>query len=395
MIETRERLIHVLTEAAEVEHNVLCSYLYAAFSLKRANEVAKPEQGKAVERWRKQILSVAIEEMAHLAGVNNLLLAIGGAAHLDRPNLPVPPGYHPADIVVRLTPFDRATLDHFIFLERPEEVALPDAGGFEPNGPPRELRPGALTPSSVDYATLGELYDRIAEGFKGLAARLGEGTLIDPDGRGQLRRAAAGMPDIDAITSLDQALATIERIKEQGEGSSGKQEDSHFDRFLAIREEWQALLTDDPDFAPAWPAAADPVMRRPAEDAVRVWITAPAAAAELDFGNAAYGLMLIVLSQIFGQEDEAEQGRLMQLAMRLMAVAGGVGNRLARLPAIDGDSAVNAGLSFAVPRNLGIRPARWEIYIGERLAELRTRAAALFEGEAKVEMLRRLGEPSR
>ncbi len=31
----REQLIHVLTEAAEIEHNLLCSYLYAAFSLKR------------------------------------------------------------------------------------------------------------------------------------------------------------------------------------------------------------------------------------------------------------------------------------------------------------------------------------------------------------------------
>ncbi len=26
--------MHLLTEAAELEHNILCSYLYAAFSLK-------------------------------------------------------------------------------------------------------------------------------------------------------------------------------------------------------------------------------------------------------------------------------------------------------------------------------------------------------------------------
>lgn len=30
MIETREHLIHVPTEAAQIEHNLLCSYLYAA-----------------------------------------------------------------------------------------------------------------------------------------------------------------------------------------------------------------------------------------------------------------------------------------------------------------------------------------------------------------------------
>lgn len=38
MIETREHLIHLLTEAVQIEHNLLCSYLYAAFSLKRAGE---------------------------------------------------------------------------------------------------------------------------------------------------------------------------------------------------------------------------------------------------------------------------------------------------------------------------------------------------------------------
>ena len=35
---SREHLIHLLTEAAEVEHNILCSYLYTAFSIKRGVE---------------------------------------------------------------------------------------------------------------------------------------------------------------------------------------------------------------------------------------------------------------------------------------------------------------------------------------------------------------------
>ena len=29
---TREQLIHALYEAAELEHNLMCTYLYAAFS---------------------------------------------------------------------------------------------------------------------------------------------------------------------------------------------------------------------------------------------------------------------------------------------------------------------------------------------------------------------------
>ena len=113
----REQLIHVLTEAAEIEHNLLCSYLYAAFSLKRGiDEGLTPTEAAAVSRWRKSVMSVALEEMAHLALVNNLLVFIGGSPHFNRPNFPVPPGYHPAGFSARLTPFDADTLEHFLYV---------------------------------------------------------------------------------------------------------------------------------------------------------------------------------------------------------------------------------------------------------------------------------------
>jgi hypothetical protein len=42
-------LLHLLAEAAEVEHTPMCSYLYAAFSLKRAGEPGvTEEQGEAL-----------------------------------------------------------------------------------------------------------------------------------------------------------------------------------------------------------------------------------------------------------------------------------------------------------------------------------------------------------
>jgi hypothetical protein len=53
----------LLTEAAEIEHNLLCSYLYATFSLKREGEGhLTPDQAAACERWRKVVLSIALEE---------------------------------------------------------------------------------------------------------------------------------------------------------------------------------------------------------------------------------------------------------------------------------------------------------------------------------------------
>ena len=132
MPNSREHLIHLLTEAAEVEHNILCSYLYAVFSLKvGVEEGFTLREADAVRRWAQVLQDVAMEEMGHLATVNNLLVAVGGSPHFDRPNLPLAPGYHPSCFVVRLSPFDRATLDHFIYLERPEEEPLPDAKPFE------------------------------------------------------------------------------------------------------------------------------------------------------------------------------------------------------------------------------------------------------------------------
>jgi hypothetical protein len=76
VIGSREQLLHLLAEAAEIEHTLMCSYLYAAFSLKRAGEPGvTEEQGEALERWRKAIIDVAVEEMGHLVIVANLTVA--------------------------------------------------------------------------------------------------------------------------------------------------------------------------------------------------------------------------------------------------------------------------------------------------------------------------------
>ena len=56
VIEHREALIYMLCEAAELEHGIMCQYLFAAFSMKdRADEGLTDEQAETVRRWRKQI----------------------------------------------------------------------------------------------------------------------------------------------------------------------------------------------------------------------------------------------------------------------------------------------------------------------------------------------------
>jgi len=126
LLPTREQLIHALYEAAELEHNLMCTYLYAAFSMKDETEVDTPEEADAVKRWRRVILDVAVEEMGHLAAVWNITSAVGGSPRFGRVNFPIDPGYLPAGIVVKLAPFNEDVLQHFIHLERPIGSKEPD-----------------------------------------------------------------------------------------------------------------------------------------------------------------------------------------------------------------------------------------------------------------------------
>src|SRR5215475_6967145 len=102
----REILINRLYEASELEHNLMCTYLYAAFSLKDGEaEGLGAAEAAAVRRWRSVLLQVAIEEMGHLVAVWNITAALGGSPRIGRTNFPLDPGYLPASITVRLAPF--------------------------------------------------------------------------------------------------------------------------------------------------------------------------------------------------------------------------------------------------------------------------------------------------
>jgi hypothetical protein len=355
----------MLAEAAEVEHNLLCSYLYAAFSLRRQHEGLSAPEADTVARWRELVVGVAVQEMGHLATVNNLIVALGGAAHFDRPNFPVPPGYHPASFELRLTPFDRATLEHFIFLERPDTAPLADPEPFRaPEAMPRDSGRLRITPSARDYATIGDLYRSIGRDLKLLAAARGPRTFVCADRQASARD--TGIKGLLIIHDLATALAALRSVVEQGEGGPPDAQDSHFARFCAISEEWDRLRERNPDFDPAHPAARDPVMRRPASGLERVWITAPHAVEMVDLGNALYGALLTLLAQLY--EPGAPQKQLTRAAIDLMHGLSRTGCALARLPARSDSPGVNAGLTFAVPRASG---ARTEVSIvAERLEEL-------------------------
>jgi len=52
VIEHREQLWSLLVEAAQIEHMIMCQYLYAGFSLKtEPDEGLTAGQAEAVARW--------------------------------------------------------------------------------------------------------------------------------------------------------------------------------------------------------------------------------------------------------------------------------------------------------------------------------------------------------
>ena len=315
VIGSREQLLHLLAEAAEIEHTLMCSYLYAAFSLKRAGEPGVSEAlGETLERWRKTIMDVAIEEMGHLVLVANLTVAVGGRPHFGRPNFPVDPGYFPSGLVVRLTGFDAETLKHFIFLERPQDIAGEDSEAFAQPEYDRDQAHLGLMPSAQDYATIGHLYEAIRANLIALDRDGGGANLFIGGAASQVGQSIIDLEGVEPITTLAAAGQAIDIIVEQGEGSAADRDVSHYRSFQTIQHELEAAFAETPDFAPAWPVADSPVLRQPPEPKGKVFVDHPVAAPLLDFACATYGLLLRCLVQCFGRDDHevrTSQGALM------------------------------------------------------------------------------------
>lgn len=377
---TREQLLYWLHEASEIEHNLMCCYLYAAFSLKRDDAAWRPEQREAVARWRRTITSVALEEMTHLALVANLMSALGASPHLGRPTLPVDAGPYPAGFVIRLQPFSVATIEHFKFLERPIDQTLADGEGFASRSSYRRAVPeGRLSPGARDYATVGELYETVAASLEAFAAKHGEAALFLGAPELQVDAGLAPLPGVSAVVDLASALLAIKTIVTQGEGAGGEQHDSHFMRFSRMATELASLLAADPSFEPAWPAATNPVMNPPIQHtSERVFIDHPANSRWLDIGNALYTTSLRCLQQGFGATDRHAKATWLGASFALMRACSPVGEGLAARPARSDAQTPHAGLSFTPLRTAAVLPSgRAAEVVAERLGELRERALAL------------------
>jgi CDGSH-type Zn-finger protein/uncharacterized Fe-S cluster protein YjdI len=378
---TREALLHALYEAAEIEHDLMCTYLYAAFSLKSPDEGLSGAEADAVVRWRREITAVAIDEMSHLVAVWNITSALGGAPRFGRTNFPLDPGYLPARIVVKLAPFNEASLQHFVYLERPVGSNEPEGVGFEPERMfQRGILAERLTPMPIDYSTVGEFYKVLGEGIRALVTRVGESAAFAGDPALQLSSTETALPWARPVRCSKTAMAALDAIIRQGEGAPGHSAGSHFERFCTIRAEYQALKAANPAFAPSHPAAVNPVLRRPPRPEGRVWLETNAASATVDVANAAYGLMLRLLAYSYAvAAPHPDKTLAVDLATGLMRAMAQFGQHAARLPAGPSNPQCNAGMSFTTLRDAAAFPpgAAARRFFTERLSELRAAAAGL------------------
>jgi CDGSH-type Zn-finger protein/uncharacterized Fe-S cluster protein YjdI len=382
---TREQLIHALYEAAELEHTLMCTYLYAAFSLRDADSAGfSADEAAAVARWRAVIMKVAVEEMGHLTAVWNITAALGGAPRFGRSNFPLEAGVLPAGVVVKLAPFNAASLQHFIHLERPDGSSEPDGQGFDPELLfTRGTLAPRLTPMAVDYDTVGAFYAMLGENLRAFVAQLGEAAAFCGDPLLQLAPDEVALLGAKPVVCLKTALAAFSAIVKQGEGAPEDSVDSHFQKFATIRDELDALLAVNPAFTPAFPAALNPVLRPPMRREGRVWIENEDAAVTVDLANAGYALMLRLMAYSYVvPRPRPEKALSISLALGLMRAVTHLAERAARLPAGPSNPGCNAGMSFtalrdAAPLLPGPSAAR---FFTERFDQLAAAAVALDEG---------------
>jgi CDGSH-type Zn-finger protein/uncharacterized Fe-S cluster protein YjdI len=388
VIQDREELFYLLSEAAEFEHSVMCSYLYTMWTLKSdVSEDVTAAELAAIEGWRSSIRQVALEEMLHLALVNNILASIGASPHLWRPEFPVPPGWFPAGMVLRLSPFTEATIDHFIYIEKPEGIALVDGAGFDhPAHYARATRPDLLSPTPQDYTSQGQLYHSVLRGLAKLVDALGEKNVFVGHGEAQVGAGEFGLPGLFKVDDLASARRAVEEIIHQGEGAPAHREDSHYQRFVAIKEEFVRLKRERPDFEPARPVVENPTLADPGNRQDVTAISDTLACKVVDLGNSLYALMMRAFAQVFAPAPLPRELRagLALAATELMYAMNYVGAAVTRLPIGSARPGVTAGLTFALPISSGQLVQRCAAQVlNERVREL-AGAAAKLEGIVPV-----------
>ena len=383
MMEKRTRLANLLTEAAELEHCVVCQYLFLAFSMKRHLDEGGVtwQQLELMRGWEADLLVIARQEMEHLGIVANLLTAIGEAPHFARPNFPIPSEYFPVDDAPSLEPFGLSPLRRLIRFERPANPLPQHAALLAATFPADRAMP---------LKTVGELYGMIKKLFEELNALDPKALFIGPPSaqrtttdilpipvRGVPLKPGGAQYDVklDAVTDLPSAIRVIDQIVREGEGLPNDIDTSHYGRLLAMAAKLKEERERDRSFAPA-----RPVMKNPAAER----INDPATRVVFEIFETAYETAILLLLRYFGQTNEAAPDvRNIQQAVffpMMTSVLRPLGEILTQLPAEAHGSVNRAGPAFKFARRIAFLPHR---DAAQQLAIMRLRAMAVALNSAR------------
>jgi len=395
-IGSREDLAFVLSEASTLEHMIMCEYLFAAFSLKRSEaEGLTSAELEKVQNWRGVIVTVAIQEMTHLALVNNMLVAIGSSPYFQHSNFPQPSRYFSPNVRLALVPFGEQALRHFLYLERPEGMSIEGVPGFEVLGDlnPTELR-GGIVPKSQYFSTVGNLYRGIQKGFGDLVAKYGEMGVFIGAAHTQATEERFGLPSLIAVKDLGSANGAVDGIVEMGEGARGDWTNAHFGMFLGIFKDFMETRKSNPSFRPTRPVVA--AYATPPIGVENATIIAdPFTSSVSDLFNASYGLAVHTLSRFYVHENDrpAELQALADTAVGIMSrVIDPLGVLLTTLPVGGNLPGVTAGPSFELQNREYLLPHRREavMVLEERLAELANYTSSLAKSAPSTSASRQL-----
>ena len=232
------------------------------------------------------------------------------------------------------SPPSREALDRFILFEEPDSVA-------------------AARQAPLGFDTIGGLYRRVET----LITELDHRELFLGDRASQVGPALADFPGLGAITDQASAIAAVERIVEQGEGTRADRVDSHLGVFRTIRDQLDEVSVSWGEFTPARPVLSNPVTARRAGQAVNANVITNDGTARLaELFDGTYTLMLALLGAAFAHDTTDTRGELAHVGIGLMpTVLRPVAESLTRLPAT-GEPIPTAGPPFFVSRFLPLPP---------------------------------------
>lgn len=381
-------LSRLLWEAAVLEHQFMCQYLYAAFSLKRSPDATcNAAQFEHVRRWASTLYMIARQEMEHLSIVNSILTAVGLEPCLLRFGFPSQSAWftgatrsrrqrandpEPCDLPFVLSRFDYSTVCRFACMESPLLADVPprdqpwvlancfkDASGRCPCAPPdgiEEVPRFHLTargklgapPGTVEPGTVQELYEAIGNELTRLTALYGEAWVFSGHLSGQSELPSEFDIYLFPICNLSSALAGVRLVKEQGEGIEASAGFTpHFLHFSDMARDYQLILASDPAFAPSVPLPLNPSVGSYSNPAARI------ATMLFDQG---YYLLLQMLTGYYAHYDKKTFGDYPHLSAALEQTTfapvmtmfvRSIAQVMAMLPT--GDGVTFAGPTFFLP----------------------------------------------